>query len=221
MSRPSDLKKRKYKKLTSTIGGRKGLLVRRFYHILAGALIPILLYAFSQDIAEFLHTTTDLLYFTIFVGQVCIESLRLYYGLICFGLRRFERSQLSSQFWGCLGILAVMAFAPWKNNGLTFIDRAYIGLPITWGLAFYDPFVGEMKVRGYSPRIRVICSIMFSYLLWFLAWYYLDTPQSLCMILPIIVVAAEYPNCLFIDDNILICTIPLLFVHASKSYLKF
>lgn len=200
-------------KLTSTLGGRQGLLIRRFYHILAGALAPLLLYGYAQDLAEYFDTTTDRFYFTIWVAQAFLESLRLYYGCIFFGLRRFERSQLSSQFWGCSGVLAVLSFAPWRNHGATFVDRAYIGLPITWGLAFFDPFVGEMKVRGYSTPIRIIMSIMFCYLLWFLGWYFLDTPRSLCTFLPLIVVAAEYPNCLFVDDNILICTIPLLCVN--------
>jgi len=40
-------------KLTSTLGGRQGLLIRRFYHILAGALAPLLLYGYAQDLAEY------------------------------------------------------------------------------------------------------------------------------------------------------------------------
>jgi len=194
---------------SQTLGGRRGLILRRAWHIIAGSTLPLYFYFQELALAEYLNCTLPQLYVRLIMTSFFLECVRLYFGAVMIGLREFERTTLSSQFWGSTGVLAILNWAP-RGTSNDFFGKAVFSYPIILGLALYDPFIGELKIRKVDFFPRYCCGLCFIYMIYILSHFTLGTSWYCCAILPPITVLVEYPNIRHLDDNFLLCCFPLL-----------
>lgn len=184
-----------------TRGGMTGHLLRRLLHI-CSAVIPIIYYYWGQSIAAGIGLSAPAVIIIILFIIVLLELLRLGLGITVFGQRSHEKRQFSSFAWDAIGICLVLLFAPGKQ----------FGIPIIWGCAFGDPFLGELKRLHLSKFIILILGIIFITLIWLLCHWFFGTPLWIAGLMGLITVLAEWPNIPWLDDNITMQFVPLLIV---------
>lgn len=185
----------------TTKGGAVGHWWRRLIH-LSIALLPILYYKWGEVAAGFFHLSPIQLVLVILLINVVLESGRLYFGLILWGHRERERKQISSLAWGILSIGLVLILAP----GPLF------AVPIIWSCAIADPILGELRRYSQPTWLVESVGVVVVLLIWWVSTLWLGTPWWYAVIMSPLIVAAEYPNLKWIDDNALMQLVPLLFV---------
>lgn len=169
-----------------------------------------------------------------FVIICVVEAVRLHFRWTCFGLRSYEATNLSAQFWGTVGCIIVFLVAP--SRGPSKEEQGYLGIPIVWSLGIVDPLMGELKVRNaptlprsrslfaFSTRARaqyhkvelrrrVAIGVVCAAIVWAVAaaWLARDSVFAWIMVVVMapITVAAEAPKVPSLDDNGLMLLIPL------------
>lgn len=195
-----------------TIGGPKAHIFRRVYHVIIISIVPWLYYWYFDGLSDAWGISAAKLLSIVIIVQMVGEALRIWKGFVCFGLRTYEAKQISAQAWGTCGMCLVFLMAPYRYPGgsNSVEDMAFIGLPITWGLAFIDPLVGELKNAGLSVKARSAVATVVDFFIWLICYFWLGTPWFLCLILPPISIAAEYPSLKAIDDNGMMLLVPLV-----------
>lgn len=174
-----------------TKGGWLAHWVRRATHVLM-LFVPWVYYRFS--IPE------NILW--LFIAIILLaEIVRLGFGLQVFGQRTHEREGVSSFAWGSISLLIVLLLAP----------RAY-AYPIVAGCALVDPLLGELRGTRLPASIIFCVGFVAATLIWGLAFYYFGIPWWWVCIMPLITIAVEWPNFVWIDDNAMMQLIPLVFV---------
>lgn len=185
-----------------TKGGVRGHIIRRLIHILA-AIFPIIYYYWGESLAQWVGLTPPTIILIILGIILFFEMLRLVFGVTVFGQRQHESRQISSFAWDAMGIILVLLFAPGKQ----------FGIPIIWGCAFGDPFIGELKRLQLPGFVVFILGVIFISLIWLLCYWLFATPLWLVWIMGLLTTLAEWPNIPWLDDNITMQLIPLLIVQ--------
>jgi len=207
-----------------TIGGRKGHICRRFCHILLSCLSPFLYFGLPA-LAETVFGTDDemgsMKLTSILVAlNITVELTRLKCGVLSYGMRSYERNILSAQFWGGMGICLVLLGSPVRPdfNGecCFFTHRIWIGGPLLWSMGIVDPFIGEMKSRGFSLNIRSLIGCLMCATIFIVCTLNgLGTPWWFSLVYPPIIVLSEFAGGLVrIDDNGLMLIVPLLMTYV-------
>lgn len=181
-----------------TVGGVKGHVVRRIVHM-AMAIYPFLYYDFGQSIAAFFATTPQAIVIILVSLVIILDLIRIAFGSTVFGQREHEAGHPSSFAWAAVALGIVLLFAP----------KLY-AVPIIWSCAFVDPLIGEMRRfqvhQSWVAVVGIICVIG----LWLLATLWWGTPWWMALIMGPIIIAAEWPNLKWVDDNFLMMIVPLL-----------
>ena len=194
-----------------SVGGFSGHLLRRITHV-SLAIIPWLYYWHGEAIAGKVGSTPQHVAFIVLGIIIVAELARLKIGFTIFGQRAYEATQLSALFWGALSVVVALAFTP-----LVGVMGAGLGAPLVLGLAFGDPFMGEIRRAGKEPKFVAIGGLIVVYTAWLLSWYFLNTPLLFALLIPPIQVASEWPRLRWIDDNGTMVLIPFLVILLLSS----
>ena len=182
-----------------SVGGMYGHLFRRGFHI-GMSFIPLVYYQYAEKLSDILSITEIQLVSLLTLAIVFAEAIRLKLGITIFGQRDYESKQVSALAWGGFAV------------GLTFLTLAeYPELvwPLILSLSLGDPFLGEVRRKGYDSKTVFLSGSIFLILVWMACWYQLGTPILLAFVMAPICVAAEWPRLRWIDDNATMLLIPL------------
>ena len=182
-----------------SVGGMYGHLFRRMFH-LGMSFIPLVYYEFGEKIADTLSINIIQLVSAITLIIVLSEAIRLKLGVTIFGQRDYESNQVSALAWG--GFAVGMTF-------LTLPDSPELVWPLILSLSLGDPFLGEIRRKGFKPKDVFIYGTIFLSMIWLGCYFLFSTPIWLAILMAPICVAAEWPRLRWIDDNATMLLIPL------------
>ena len=192
-----------------SVGGMYGHLFRRMFH-LAMSLIPLVYYEFGEKLADYLSIDTMQLVSAITILIVFSEAVRLKLGITIFGQRDYESRQVSALAWGGFAV------------GITFLtlpDSPELVWPLILSLSLGDPFLGELRRKGFDSRSVFIYGSIFLALVWVGCFVVVETPIWLAFVMAPMCVAAEWPRLRWIDDNATMLLIPLAAVIMLAPWL--
>ena len=187
-----------------SIGGLSGHLFRRFIH-LAMVIIPIIYYWEADSISSFTGLEPKQIVSICAFAIIISEVIRLRIGIVVFGQREYESSQLSAFFWGGTSVCLTLLIAPEEG-----INGAAYGLPLILSLTLIDPLLGELRRANVSTR-KVI---FYGY-----CAYLIGTPYVIAPFVSALVIASEWPRLPWIDDNATMILIPLGFLMLLSPFL--
>lgn len=141
-------------------------IIRRIIHFNI-FWIPILYYFLLPK--QFLGKSIDFYFIFIALFIFISEMFRLNFRWKIYGQRDYEKTVISAFAWGTLGILFTLLFAPPIG-----INNAAIGMPLIFGLAWIDPFLGELRLRKIP--YYYLYGLIGLMLIWLLSYYFLCTP---------------------------------------------
>jgi len=199
-----------------TVGGTRGHIARRVYHVIVFGLAPILFF-YLDDVADALDTTCVRIISVLCMIAIVMEALRLKLGVVLFAMREYEKKVISAQFWGTFGVSLIMLAAPYRpgTETPTFKDKVWIGAPIIWSLGAVDPLIGELKHKNWGLVSRSFVGGMAALIIFVISCFTVDTPWWFCLIYPEMIVLAEYAGgVLRVDDNGLMLILPLLMTYV-------
>ena len=192
-----------------SVGGMYGHIFRRMFH-LAMSLIPLVYYEFGEKLADYLSIDTMQLVSAITIIIVFSEAARLKLGITIFGQRDYESRQVSALAWGGFAV------------GITFLtlpDSPELVWPLILSLSLGDPFLGELRRKGFDSRPVFIYGSIFLAMVWIGCFMVVDTPIWLAFVMAPMCVAAEWPRLRWIDDNATMLLIPLAAVIMLAPWL--
>jgi len=186
----------------STKGGLTGHLLRRLLHF-SMILVPIVYYYCGDIITYYLTLTPQLIIIILSAVAIIFEIVRLWFGVRVFGQREHETKQISSFTWAIVSMALVLLFAPGKEYGI----------PIIACCAIADPIIGELRSLKVNKVLVFIAGMVSVAVIWWLCFWWLNTPWFWAWIMAPVTVAAEWPQLKWIDDNATMQLIPLLLVY--------
>ena len=189
-----------------SVGGMSGHIFRRIFHI-SMFIIPYIYFEFGNEVAERIGYTLPEVVSLVIIVAIFGEALRLKFGLTVFGQREYEANQVSALAWGGFAVGMVLLLAPTKEYALIF------------SLSFGDPFMGELRRKGFQTKEVIIFSTIFLIALWLTCWYLFATPWWLAFIFAPLCVFSEMPRLRYIDDNATMLLIPLAGILILEPFL--
>ena len=193
--------------LHATKGKKYGHLMRRIVHILM-AVVPLIYYAYRDRIPVFFHITPTVLLLVILAILILLEILRLSFGIIVFGQRDYEAKQISAFSWGAASLILVLLLAPGPQ----------FGIPIIWSCSLGDPVLGELRQFKFSTRWAELIGLIFILIIWWVCAYWFGISWWWGVFLAPIIVAVEWLNLKWIDDNALMMLVPLFIILIVKAW---
>ena len=191
-----------------SVGGMSGHIFRRVFHI-SMFIIPYIYFEFGNEVAEWIGYTLPEVVSLVIIVAVFAEALRLKFGVTVFGQREYEARQVSALAWGGFAVGMVLLLAPIK-------EYAY---PLIFSLSFGDPFMGELRRKGFQTKEVIIFSTLFLIAVWLTCWYLFATPWWLALIFAPLCVFSEMPRLRYIDDNATMLLIPLAGILILEPFL--
>ena len=191
-----------------SVGGMSVHIFRRIFHI-SMFIIPYIYFEFGNEVAERIGYTLPEVVSLVIIVAIFGEALRLKFGLTVFGQREYEANQVSALAWGGFAVGMVLLLAPTK-------EYAY---PLIFSLSFGDPFMGELRRKGFQTKQVIIFSTIFLIALWLTCWYLFATPWWLALIFAPLCVFSEMPRLRYIDDNATMLLIPLAGILILEPFL--
>ncbi|MBJ63988.1 MAG: hypothetical protein CMB55_04220 [Euryarchaeota archaeon] len=182
-----------------SVGGMYGHLFRRVFHI-GMSIIPFVYFEYADDLSDYISINQMQLVSSLVIALVLSEAVRLKLGITIFGQRDYESKQVSALAWGGLAV------------GLTFLalpESPELVWPLILSLSLGDPFLGEVRRKGYESKTVFISGSFFIAMIWIACWVQLSTPIWLVAIMAPLCVASEWPRLRYIDDNATMLLIPL------------
>jgi dolichol kinase len=184
-----------------------GHLFRRAFHLCA----PIILVYYLLP-HRFLGFSKEAWLLLGLFGLLLLEAGRLFTGRIFFGLREYERKQISAYAWAGIGVTIAFLFFP-----MPFVICSVVGLGWT------DPLIGEMRKRKmmrYYPAtplavyflIAAVCLFVFSD-------FTIIQVFILGFVGSVAAISVEKPK-LPIDDDFLMLVVPLAVLTLVYEYLN-
>ena len=147
-----------------------------------------------------------------FFALMAIEAGRLLTGKVFFGMREYERKQLSAYAWAGIAVVIAFLFFP-----MPFVVCAVVGIGWT------DPLIGEMRRRKrmeYYPGIPLLVYFLISAAS---LYAFSDFTRIQIIILSIAgsvaAISAEKPK-LPVDDDFLMLVVPLVVLTLIHGYLN-
>ena len=174
-----------------TRGGWFGHWARRGLHV-GMILVPWVYYTY--------RIPSIVLWLLLFV-VVVVEVIRFIWGIQFFGQRAHEVKRISSFAWGAVSLFLVL-----------LLTQPMFAYPIVAACALVDPLLGELRRFSLSSWLIALIGILFIVGLWLLAWQWCGTPWWWSIIMGPLIVAAEWPNIKWIDDNAMMQLAPLIVV---------
>lgn len=173
-------------------------LWRRILHALAGATAAY--YLLPDRLAPGLPRTVLPLLAIVVVGG--LEALRLSGRLALPTIREYESRRPAGYAYFAAGAAALLLLTP-----------APVGAPVLAGAALIDPFIGELRHRGTSPvGITAAAALAYGALAAGLLFAFgVRSPLGLAVAAPAataVALAAEAPNVLWLDDDLLMLLAP-------------
>ena len=184
-----------------------GHVFRRGFHLCAPV---ILLYYVVPD--TFLWLPKYMWVLIVLAAILTLEAVRLATGKVFFGLRDYEKGQLSAFAWAGIGAAIALLFFP-----PPFVICTVVGLGWT------DPLIGEMRKKkkmNYYPALPLLVYflIVVGSLLLFSDIMLLST-LILAGIGSVVAIVIEKPR-LPVDDDFLMLVVPLIVLTLFYEYLK-
>ena len=189
------------RKQASTYGSARSHLLRRLIH-LCQVFYPLIYYYYGHEISQFIHAPLNTIILILLALIVILEAIRLALGITFYGQRQHESKQISSFAWSAISICLVLLFAPGKEYGI----------PIIWGCALGDPLMGELRRFGVRSFNGFIIGVIFLLILWLFCAWWLGISWWFSIIMAPVIVAVEWPNIKWLDDNATMQLVPLLIV---------
>ena len=196
-----------------SVGGLSGHLFRRFIH-LAMVIIPIIYYWEGDAVSSFTGLEPKQIVSICAFAIIISEVIRLRIGIVVFGQREYESSQLSAFFWGGNSVCLTLLIAPEEG-----INGAAYGLPLILSLTIIDPLLGELRRANVSTRKVIIYGYLSTLAIWIYCAYLVETPYVIAPFVSALVVASEWPRLPWIDDNATMILIPLGFLMLLSPFL--
>ncbi len=185
-----------------TRGGLLGHVIRRLLHV-AIFVLPLFYYAYIHSIVGFLHLTLNEFLWGLIVLVIVLEALRLWRGWLAFGQRSNEAKRISAFTWTVVSILLVLLYAPSKM----------FAIPIIWSCAFADPFMGELRRVDVSRIWVALTGVLMVAAIWLICTWWLGTPWWWAVVMGPFIIACEWPNLRWVDDNAMMLLLPLVLVQ--------
>lgn len=185
---------------SSTKGGLWAYWLRRFIHV-SMALLPLLYYRFGGFIADTFHILPWQFVIAVIIFCIILEALRLFFRITVVGQREHERWHISSFAWGLISLGLVLILLP-----------PLFAIPIIWSCALVDPLLGELRRFHVQKKWIISIGLLALFAIWCLGNFLLGTPLYYAFIMAPIILAAEWPNLKWIDDNAMMQLVPLAVV---------
>ena len=184
----------------------KGPLFRRIFHLCAPLF---LIYYLMPEIFLFLPKSWWVL-ITLF-SIIAVETIRLARKRIFFGMREYERTQVSAFAWAGIGI--TIAFF--------FFEPIFVAC-VLFGIGWVDPLIGEMRKRGkmkWYPMLPLLFYFAITFfILLFLSDFRLPTIIAMGILASIVAITVEFPQ-IKVDDDFLMVIVPLIVLTLCAKYL--
>lgn len=181
-------------------GGARWNIVRRFAH---GILSLGIIYYWLPDplFIEGAHRWYALLGAVLIAST--IEFARLKRKKIFPGMRSYEESRIASYVYAVIGVAVVLSISP-----------DVVGIPCIIGMAFCDPFAGELRHRGV-PEIRIVILAGIAYALLALCSLILIGVNSITIVLLVAVmtplaILSEQIDLKYLDDDLTMLIVPAI-----------
>jgi dolichol kinase len=183
-----------------------GHLFRRAFHLCA----PLILVYYLLP-HRFLGISKEAWLLLGLFGLLILEAVRLFTGRIFFGLREYERKQISAYAWAGIGVTIAFLFFP-----IPFVICSVVGLGWT------DPLIGEMRKRKmmrYYPATPLAVYFIIA-----AACLFMSSNLSIIQVLilgfvgSVAAISVEKPK-LPIDDDFLMLIVPLVALTLVYEYL--
>jgi len=188
----------------------KAHLFRRAFHLCAPLFLVY--YLIPEDMWG-LGISREIFLLIVFLILMIFESVRLATGRVFFGLRDYEKKQLSAYAWASIGITIAFLFFP-----PVFVICAVVGLGWT------DPLIGELRrkwKKGYPAiplavyfLIIMACLQLFSEIPLFVQLFMASLTAAVAIIV-------EGPRIKQIDDDFLMLVIPLFVMTGLYELMAF
>ncbi len=187
-----------------------GHFFRRAFHLCAPLFLVY--YLIPEDMWE-LGVSKKILLLVVFLSVMTIEATRLITGSVFFGLREYEKKQLSAYAWAAIGItLAFLFFPP------VFVVCTVVGMGWT------DPLIGELKKhwkKGYPAVPLAVYFIITMGCLHVFSDIQIYIQILLAGLTTVVAILVEYPQLKCVDDDFLMLIIPLLVLSVVYECLLF
>ena len=184
----------------------KGPLFRRIFHLCAPLF---LIYYLMPEIFLFIPKSWWVL-ITLF-SIIAVEITRLARKRIFFGMREYERTQVSAFAWAGIGI--TIAFF--------FFEPMFVAC-VLFGIGWVDPLIGEMRKRGkmkWYPMVPLLFYFaIIVFILLFLSDFRLPTIIAMGILASIAAITVEFPQ-IKVDDDFLMLIVPLVVLTLCAEYL--
>ncbi len=178
---------------------------RRLVHCLI-ALAPVY-YLLPEDLPV-IGVDRWVVLIAFFAIALVIEAVRLPKGILVFGMRPHEKNQIASFAWAAAGITAALWLFPHDIAAATLI-----------GMAFVDPFAGELRARRVEARAGLTASLL-AYLGICAVVLVLANDRSLGLLLllsavgSVVAVSSEHFKSRYLDDDFLMLVAPGIIMTA-------
>jgi hypothetical protein len=164
------------------------------------ALIYLVYYLLPEELVPGFFKWHGLL--VIMTIALAIEVIRLKFGKLIFGMREYERKQISAYAWFTMGM----------GLALLFFNMIFV-VPTVIGMATIDPLIGELR-HGKKKYCLAVSSILFAIIMF--SCLFLLSEKALWIVVLFTVVgtiSALYSESWVIkgiDDDFLMIIVPLM-----------
>lgn len=182
--------------------------VRRLVHI--SAPLFCVYYLLPEELLPGLSRDQGVLFVMLFA--LGFESLRLIFQIKVPGMRQYEFERPSAAAWTAVGMTFALLLFPVE-----------LTLPVFMGMGWVDPIIGEMRKRGSDLYPVIPVAIYAALMVAGLGYFYGITPMVLVastLIAPL-AVFVESVRVRYIDDDIVLIVVPLLFLGMVFGQLPF
>jgi len=183
---------------------------RRAFHLCAPLFLVY--YLFPDDMWGIGISNQAFLLFCFAILMV-VEGVRLARGRVFFGLREYEKKQLSAYAWAGIAITIAFLFFP-----PVFVVVVVIGMGWT------DPLIGELR-RHWKKAYPALPIAVYFIITVVCLWLFSDIPLFVMLFLASLTTAVailvEYPQIKAVDDDFLMLIVPLVVltgVHQSMIF---
>ena len=184
-------------------------IFRRIFHMTA--VVYLAYYLLPEELLPGFYKRYGVL-IIVFIA-LFVEGVRLKTGKIFFGLRKYEKKQISAFAWFAIGM----------GCALLLFKMEYV-VPVVIGMAFTDPLIGEIKRR--REKLYPVIPIIFYGTIVFLCLFFLTEVTIILLILftlmaTLSAIFAEWWKIKYIDDDFLMIVIPLVVLSALDYIFSF
>jgi hypothetical protein len=145
-------------------------------------------------------------------AAMIVEAIRLKSKKIVYGMRKYEKKQISAYAWFAMGTGIALLFFP-----MLFV------VPVVIGMATIDPLIGEIRFRKkelYPIIPSILYAIIMFVCLFLISDFALWTLVLFTFVGTLCAIYAESWNIKAIDDDFLMIIVPLIVLFALD-YLLF